>query len=142
MGAINPSIKLNELTVTGSTTSTKVASNTNLTLALKSHSSVSTTSKIFINFPTSIYSRISILTSSPCSYSISGQTFTACSIQTDSNGWVTQMNLTDLGQATIPANSTITLTIQLTNSLLDIIQRHQQLLTFQKQIYVCNKLRY
>ena len=110
-GAVTPAIKLNELTVDGSTTNTEVASNAILTLRITSHSSIAPTSKIVINFPLQIYTKITALSTSPCSYVVMGSTYSGCQVAMDSNGWITGMNLTTLGSSTIPANSTITVTI-------------------------------
>jgi len=51
-----------------------------------------------------------------CSYNIGGISYNGCSFGLDSNGeWLRQVNLTNLGSTTIPANSTITLNLILSN---------------------------
>ena len=50
-----------------------------------------------------------------CSYIISGTTYNGCLFAISNSGWLTQMNITDLGTSTIGVNKTIAISLQLTN---------------------------
>ena len=93
-----------------------MATNVELVLDITSHSSVASTSQIVIDFPANTYSRINALVSPSCSYSILGNTYSSCVFSVDNLGWVTQVNLTNLGSSNIPVNSTITVKMVLTNA--------------------------
>jgi hypothetical protein len=112
--AITPAIQLNSLAVTGSSTSTSVAFNTVLTLSISSGSPVSPTSKLVIDFPSESYTRIPALVTSDCSYTIGANSYSGCQFLS-SSGWLTEMNISNLGVSTVLANTSITVRIPVTN---------------------------
>lgn len=115
-GNITPTIQLNEMTVYGQTNSSVVATNSQITFTLNLPSALSAVNKLVINIPTSTYLKISSIYNQDCSYSVGSSTLNSCAYTTDSNGWLTQVNLTNLGTSQIPASTNITITLFVTNA--------------------------
>lgn len=93
-----------------------VATNSAITLSISSLASITPTSKIVINFPSTAYLRINSLTPQDCSYKIGSINYSACSFSISSEGWLTQLNLTSLGNNLIPSNTNIAVSLTLTNA--------------------------
>ncbi len=63
------------------------------------------------------YTKISSINSKDCSYQILGVNYTGCQyINYQSSGWLHYINLNNLGPVVIPMNTTITITLYITNS--------------------------
>lgn len=115
-GAITPAIQLNEIAVYGQTTSSTVATNNQLTFVLSLPSSLNAVNKVVVGIPTATYLRIANLYNKDCTYSVGNTSFNTCSYTIDTNGWLTQVNLTDLGHSQIPASTNITINLFVINS--------------------------
>ena len=114
-GLITPSIQMNQMTVDSQASSTLVATNSQLTFTLGFPSALSAVSKLVINIPTSTYLRIPTIYNQDCSYTIGTNNLNNCVYITDSNGWLTQVNLTNLGTTQIAASTNITVNLFVTN---------------------------
>jgi len=115
-GTITPAIQLNQMTVSGQSTSSMVATNSQLTFTLTLPSALSAVNKLVINIPTAIYLKISTIYNQDCTYSVGSSNFSGCAYATDSNGWLTQVNLTNLGSSQIAAYTNIVLNLFVTNA--------------------------
>lgn len=115
-GTITPAIQLNQISVTASANTSLVATNSQIIFTLSSPSIIASTSKLVINFPNLTYTRITALISQDCTYSISGNNYSGCQYMLSSGGWLTQVNITNLGVVNIPANTPISLSLYQTNS--------------------------
>jgi len=114
-GAITPNIQYNSLSVTGTTTSLTVASNTQLKFTLITPNPIDVGSKIVINLPDKTYTKLNVLTTQDCSFIVLGNNYTGCRYGMNGN-WVIQVNLTNFGTVIIPAGSNIPISIFLTNA--------------------------
>ena len=104
------------MVVNGQSTSSIVATNTQLTFNLSLPSSLNAVNKLVINIPSGTYLRITNLYNQDCSYSVGNTSFNSCLYTTDTNGWLTQVNLTNLGSTQIAALTNITINLYVTNS--------------------------
>ena len=85
-------------------------------LEVRSFAGIGTGSKIVVEVPTGIYSKIGQINSQNCSCQVGTTQFTGCQYNIDSQGWVTQVNISNLGTTDLPKNTTISLKLPLTNS--------------------------
>jgi type VI protein secretion system component VasA len=113
---VSPAIELNQLSLAGSVSQLTVVSQNTVSLSVTSLSTIDATSKIVMQVPTGVFLSISGLNSQKCLYSIGGVNFTACSFAVNSQGWVQQVNLTNLGSSPVASNTPIKVELTLTNS--------------------------
>lgn len=106
-----------------------------LSISITSAVSVASTSKIVINFPESVYLKVDSLTPPDCSYTIGSgnSTYTACQFNISSDGWLNQLNLTNLGTTTVPANTKFLFTMTLTNAWTTVPLSSKSIM-----VYVCS----
>jgi len=104
------------MAVYGQASSSTVASNSQVTFTLNLPSSLTAVNKLVINIPTSTYLKISNLYNQDCNYTVGNTSFNSCTYITDSNGWLTQVNLTNLGSTQILASTNITINLHVINA--------------------------
>ena len=104
------------MAVYGQTSSSTVASNTQLAFSLSLPSSLNAVNKLVINIPNATYLKISNLYNQDCAYTVSNTSFNTCSYTTDGSGWLTQVNLTNLGPTQILASTNVTINLYVINS--------------------------
>jgi hypothetical protein len=102
--------------VNGQTTSSIVATNTQITFNLNIPSSLNAVNKLVINIPTGTYLKITNLYNQDCTYNVGSTSFNSCLYAIDTNGWLSQVNLTNLGPTQIAALTNITINLFVTNA--------------------------
>ena len=110
---MTPAIEYNSLTVTGSVSTTIVATNVVVTLEVISHHDLATASKVVVGVPSGVWSAVDAIVTKGCSVTLGGVSIGSCGWAMDGI-WVQQVNATLTSAVT--ANSTIHLVLALTNA--------------------------
>ena len=110
---VTPTIEYNELTVSGTVSTTTVATNTDITIDITSHHELASGATIVVQVPIGIWSAAPEIVNKSCSYLQQANTYSTCVWNID-GAWVREVNVSLTHD--VPINTTIRVMLTVTNA--------------------------